>query len=647
MTRLNSAEDLDRVREDITRTDPGSTPVSVAVCCGTGCSASGARQVAAALKKSLAVNDNGIPVKTRVTGCHGFCEQGPLVVIEKKADGDRSPDTGKPGLFDADSGALSVEGNLFYCRVTPEDVDEIVEKSILGDTVVERLLYTDPATGQKYWIEEEVPFYARQKRLIMGYNGKLDPGRIEDYIAVGGYRALAKILKKQSDPLSIIDEVKKSGLRGRGGGGFPTGRKWELCYRASGDLKYVICNADEGDPGCFQDRSLLEGNPHLVLEGMIIAACAVGASEGYIYVRNEYPLAIKQVDTALEQAESWGLLGENILGSGFTCRIRTSRGGGAFVCGEETALLSAIEGGTGEPNPRPRPPYPTERGLFGRPTLINNVKTLAAVPDIIGRGSAYHAAVGTEFSRGTMIFSLTGKVKNTGLVEVPMGMTLRELIFEIGGGIPGNRKFKAVQTGGPAGGCIPESLLDLAVDYEQLSEAGSIMGSGGMIVMDDTTCMVDVAHYFLSFTVDESCGKCFPCREGGRQMLALLEKFKAGTALEQDLIMIRELAWAMKNSSLCALGKLAPNPVLTTLKYFEEEYRAHFEQWRCPAGVCRDLVSYYILDEDCNACGRCLRVCPVGAVSGKADEVPVLDRDLCTRCGACRDVCRFSAILVE
>ncbi len=645
MSRLNSTVELEAKRRNIITGDKEKT-AAVAVCCGTGCSASGAGDVAAEFERLIKEKDLAVAVKTRITGCHGFCEQGPLVVIEREDGGapvgnkDSNNSEGRP----AGTGLNS--GGLLYCRVEPKDAGEILESSVLKDGVVERLLYTDPATGKKCRSENEVPFYAHQSRLLMGYNGRLDPNRIEDYLSVGGYGGLVKVLEKTMQSVDVVKEIETSGLRGRGGGGYPTGYKWDLCRRAEGEVKYVVCNADEGDPGCFQDRSILEGNPHLVLEGMIIAAFAVGASEGYIYIRNEYPLALKQVNTALGQAYEWGLLGDNILGSNFSFRIRISRGGGAFVCGEETALLSSIEGLTGEPNPRPRPPYPTSKGLWGFPTLINNVKTLAAVPEIIRKGGSWHAATGTDTSKGTMIFSLTGKVNNTGLVEVPMGMSLRELIFDIGGGIPDGRSFKAVQTGGPAGGCLPVEMLDLPLDYEKLSEAGSIMGSGGMIVMDESTCMVDVARYFLSFTVDESCGKCTPCREGGRQMLALLDKFVHGTALERDLNMLQELAATMQSSSLCALGKLAPNPVLTTLRYFEDEYRSHFQNWHCPAGVCRPLFSYTIDTEACTTCGRCLEACLAGALTGVEDEVPELDDQLCTKCGACRDVCRFSAILV-
>ncbi len=619
MKTIRSPEELESIREQIIA-DERIVGAAVAVCCGTGCSASGARTVVAALKEYLLERQLEIPVKTRITGCHGFCEQGPLVVIEP--------------------------GNILYCRVEPEDAAEIVERTLLGREVIERLLYIDPVSGQAVQREAEVPFYLGQQRLTLGWNGRINPDRIEDYLAVGGYRALAKALTEMS-PEGVIANIVESGLRGRGGGGFATGKKWELCRKSADEPRYLICNADEGDPGCFQDRSILEGNPHLVLEGAIIAAYAIGARKGFIYVRNEYPLAVKHAGMSIEQARAWGLLGEDILGSGFSFELQLTRGGGAFVCGEETALISSIEGLTGEPNPRPRPPYPVEKGLWGKPTLINNVKTLAAVPMITDRGGAWHRQIGTATSKGTMIFSLTGKVNNTGLVEVPMGMTLRQLIYGIGGGIPGGRELKAVQTGGPAGGCLPASRLDLPLDYEKLTEAGSIMGSGGMIVMDSSTCMVDVARYFLSFTVDESCGKCTPCREGGRQMMAYLMEITAGRGKPEYLDRLQELAAAMQAGSLCALGRLAPNPVLTTLRYFRDEYLAHIEEKRCPAGVCKELIIYSIDPEACTACGRCIRHCPTGAISGPKKEVPRLDPERCIRCGVCRDICRFDAIVVQ
>lgn len=619
MKTIKTPEELALRREQLTA-EGRQEGLSVAVCCGTGCSASGARAVVAALKEQLQRQKLNVPVKTRITGCHGFCEQGPLMVIEP--------------------------GNILYCRVEQEDVPEIIERTLIGREPVERLLYTDPATGKTVSTEAAVPFYRGQRRLILGHNGRINPDRIEDYLAVGGYGALSKALTEMS-PAGVVANIVESGLRGRGGGGFPAGRKWELCRAASGEPKYLICNADEGDPGCFQDRSILEGNPHLVIEGAIIAAYAIGAKKGFIYVRSEYPLAVKHASIALEQARAWGLLGDNILGSGFGFELQLTRGGGAFVCGEETALISSIEGLSGEPNPRPRPPYPVEKGLWGKPTLINNVKTLAAVPMITERGGTWYRQIGTATSKGTMIFSLTGKVNNTGLVEVPMGMSLRQLIYEIGGGIPGGKELKAVQTGGPAGGCLPAAKLDLPLDYEKLTEAGSIMGSGGMIVMDSSTCMVDVARYFLSFTVDESCGKCTPCREGGRQMMAYLTEITAGRGKLEYLDRLRELAAAMQAGSLCALGRLAPNPVLTTLRYFKDEYLAHIEEKRCPAGVCKELITYSIDAEACTACGRCNRHCPTGAISGPKKEVPRLDAELCIRCGVCRDVCRFDAIVVQ
>ncbi len=619
MKAIKSPAELEMRREQIIAGEK-SGRAQVAVCCGTGCSASGAREVVTALEAFLAEKRLEIPVKIRITGCHGFCEQGPLVMVEP--------------------------GNILYCRVEPGDVPEIVERTLIAGEVVERLLYVDPISGRPVYRESEVPFYLGQKRLTLGSNGRINPNRIGDYLVVGGYRALAKALTEMS-PEEVIANIRESGLRGRGGGGFPTGDKWKLCRAAAGEPKYLICNADEGDPGCFQDRSILEGNPHLVIEGAVIAAYATGAARGFIYVRNEYPLAVKHAGTAIEQARSLGLLGENILGSGFSFELQLTRGGGAFVCGEETALISSIEGSSGEPNPRPRPPYPVEKGLWGKPTLINNVKTLAAVPLITERGGVWYSKIGTAASKGTMIFSLTGKVNNTGLVEVPMGMTLRRLIFEIGGGIPGGKEFKAVQTGGPAGGCLPASRLDLPLDYEKLTEAGSIMGSGGMIVMDSSTCMVDVARYFLAFTVDESCGKCTPCREGGRQMMAYLDEITAGRGKLEYLEQLQELAAVMQAGSLCALGRLAPNPVLTTLRYFRDEYLVHIEEQRCPAGVCKALITYSIDAEACTACGRCTRHCPTGAISGPKKEVPQLEAELCIRCGVCRDVCRFDAIVVK
>ncbi len=617
MKKIMNPAELDELRKSINeRRDPEKP--CIAVCCGPGCLASGALDVVSSFNQ--VINEKGMEVNltTKATGCHGFCEQGPLVVIDP--------------------------GSILYCRVRPEDAEEIIEKTIVHKEIVERLLYINPATGQKVTAEDNVPFYKKQLRLTFKNNRKIEPEKIEDYIALGGYEALSKVIREMNSA-QVIEEIKASGLRGRGGAGFPTGLKWDSCRKAEEDVKYIICNADEGDPGCFQDRSILEGNPHSVIEGMIIGAYAVGSFQGYIYVRNEYPLAVRNFGIAVEQARACGLLGENILGSSFSFDIKIYQGGGVFVCGESSALMASIEGKVGEP--RDKYIHATEKGLWDKPTVLNNVKTLAVVPLIIKEGANRYSGIGTEKSKGTMIFSLTGKVNNTGLVEVPMGITLRELVFDIGGGIPDNKKIKAVQTGGPSGGCIPEKLLDLPLDYEKLTEAGSMMGSGGMIVMDETICMVDVARYFLSFTQDESCGKCIPCREGGKQMLSILKRITEGKGLEKDLDLLREIAAVMQRGSLCALGKLSPNPVLTTLQYFPEEYTAHIKDKKCPAGVCRALIQYSINEELCSGCGRCLKVCPTEAITGQKKEPHVLDNEKCIKCGACMEVCRHGAISVE
>ncbi len=592
----------------------------VSICCGTGCRASGALDVVQELERIMEERGVDAEVSTKLTGCHGFCEQGPLLVVFPE--------------------------KILYCQVKVEDAEEIVTETLTRGKIIERLLYQDPSSGMRISQEDQIPFYREQMRLLLARNGQMDPTSLEDYLGNNGYIALAKVLENL-EPAEIIEEIKQSGLRGRGGAGFPAGQKWEICRQQEEEIKYVICNADEGDPGCFQDRSILEGNPFSVLEGMTIGAMAVGASEGYIYVRNEYPLALSHLEQALEQARQYGLLGTNILGTGFHFEVNICRGGGAFVCGEETALLSSIESITGEPNPRPRPPYPATRGLWGKPTVINNVKTWATVPLIMEHGAPWHNAIGTEQSKGTMIFSLTGKIRNTGLVEVPMGLSLKDLVMKIGGGIPGNKQIKAVQTGGPSGGCVPEKKLDIPLDYEQLSKAGSMMGSGGMIVMDESTCMVDVARYFLSFTQDESCGKCTPCREGSKQMLLLLEQIAEGTSGREHLSLIEEIASSMQDGSLCALGQLAPNPVVTTMRYFQQEYLAHIDDKTCPAGICRSLITYSINPELCTGCGRCLKSCPAAAISGQPEELHVIDPEKCTRCGACRDDCRFEAILVQ
>jgi NADH-quinone oxidoreductase subunit F len=558
-------------------------------------------------------------VDVKATGCHGFCERGTLVVIKPQ--------------------------NIFYQRVKVEDVPEIVSETVVKSNIIDRLLYTDPNTGKKIIHEHEVPFYKRQKRLVFGNNGYIDPAIIDDYLAVGGYAALSKVLFRMS-PKEVIKEVKKSGLRGRGGGGFPTGIKWETCRKAKGDTKYIICNADEGDPGAYMDRSLIEGNPHSVLEGMIIGAYAIGGHQGYIYVRNEYPLAVRNVGIAIKQAEEYGLLGKDILGSGFDFSIRVNRGGGAFVCGESSALMASLEGKVGEP--RAKYIHTVERGLWDKPTNLNNVETWANVPLIINRGADWFAEIGTPKSKGTKIFSLVGKVNNTGLVEVPMGMTLREVIFDIGGGIPEGKKFKGVQTGGPSGGIIPESLLDLPVDFDELTKVGSMMGSGGMIVMDEDNCMVDIAKYFISFLEGESCGKCVPCREGLKRMREILTDITEGRGKGGDIELLKRLSTTLIDGSLCALGATAPNPVLTTIRYFRDEYEAHVRDKKCPAGICRELVTYQIIEEKCPGCGLCVKACPVEAITFMGKKKPViLDQEKCIKCGACYDVCRLGAVAIS
>jgi len=588
----------------------------VSVCAGTGCLALGSEAVAEALRDALKEADVAAEVLLRKTGCHGFCERGPLVVVHPQ--------------------------EIFYQQVKPEDVPDIIRETVVGGRVVERLLYREDGEEGTVVKESEVPFYSFQQRLVFGANGRIDPTSLADYLAIGGYSALAKVLDEMT-PEEVIDEIKESGLRGRGGGGFPTGRKWESCRQAPGEPKYVICNADEGDPGAYMDRSVLEGNPHVVVEGMVIGAYAVGSRQGYVYVRHEYPLAVRHLTMALSQAREYGLLGHDILGSGFDFDIRITRGGGAFVCGESSALVQSLEGRLGEP--QAKYVHTVERGLFQKPTNLNNVETWANVPLIINRGAQWYKTIGTEGSKGTKIFSLVGKVRNTGLVEVPMGTTLRHIIFNIGGGIKGGKRFKAVQTGGPSGGCLPEQFLDLPVDFDALTKTGSMMGSGGMIVMDEDTCMVDVARYFLNFLKEESCGKCTPCREGIRQMLGVLDRISAGEGRPEDIELLEDVGQGVADASLCALGGTAPNPVLTTIKYFRDEYEAHINEKRCPAGVCTALVHYQIDEEACTGCHLCFRRCPVQAISGEPKKPHVIDQEKCITCGACYDACRFDAVI--
>ncbi len=582
----------------------------ITVCGGTGCHAYGCLQIAEAFKDEIKKQRLKAQVEVRTTGCHGFCERGPITVIQPEG--------------------------IFYQRVKLEDVPEVVTETIVNKKILDRLLYIDPRTGEKIIEEKEVPFYKRQKRIIFGNNGFIDPTDIEDYIALDGYKALAKVLFDLTAD-EVIAEVKDSGLRGRGGAGFLTGLKWEICHNANSDVKYIICNADEGDPGAYMDRSLLEGNPHSVIEGMIIGAYAIGASEGYIYVRMEYPLAVKNITLALEQARKLGFLGNSILGSEFSFDIHVFKGAGAFVSGEETSMMASIEGRRAFP--RQRPPFPAEKGLWGKPTNINNVETWANIPLILNQGADWYAQIGTRKSKGTKIFSLVGKINNTGLVEVPMGITLKEIIYEIGGGIKDGKKFKAVQTGGPSGGCIPADMLDLTIDFDTLTKARSMMGSGGMIVMDEDTCMVDVARYFLDFTQEESCGKCVPCRVGTRQLVEILTRITQGKGDETDIKKLEALAETIKSGSLCGLGQTAPNPVLTTLRYFKDEYEAHIEEKSCPALVCKDLIVYDIDPKKCVGCLLCLKNCPVNAISGERKQVHVIEQDLCIKCGACLDVC--------
>ena len=593
----------------------------VLVCCGTGCIASGGQEVYQALQNSLAGNSQVQVTATtsaRATGCHGLCARGPFVRI--------------------------LPEDITYCQVKAADVPEIVEKTLRQGLVIKRLLFRDQATKNRITAQDEIPFYQGQLKIALRNVGLVEPSSLQDYLERGGYRALEKAVRSMR-PGEVIQEIISSGLRGRGGGGFPTGLKWRACARSGKPPRYIICNGDEGDPGAFMDESIMEGDPHSVLEGMIIAAYATGASRGFIYVRDEYAQSVASLNQAIQDAHRHNYLGNRILGSDLSFDIEIVRGGGAFVCGEETALIASIEGNVGEP--RDKYVFPSEQGLWGQPTIINNVETWANIPVIIERGASWFASIGTANSKGTKVFSLVGKVVNTGLVEVPMGTTLREIIFDIGGGIPRQRSFKAVQTGGPSGGCIPAELLDLEVDFDSLNAAGSMMGSGGLIVMDDRTCMVEVARYYVSFLAGESCGKCVPCREGLRRLKEILTRICHGQGEESDLIMLREIAQTMQDASLCALGRTASNPVLSTLRYFEQEYREHIERHRCPAGVCRELCEFYIDPALCTGCGLCARTCPHQAISGEKKEPHLIDPAICVRCGECVDHCAFQAIKVK
>jgi NADH:ubiquinone oxidoreductase subunit F (NADH-binding)/(2Fe-2S) ferredoxin len=588
------------------------------ICAGTGCVSNRSFKVRDALVEEIKKRDLADEVQVVVTGCQGFCAQGPIMIVQPEG--------------------------IFYQMLTVDNIPLLVEEHLVKGRPVERLMYV-PSKGEPSIPKlSDIAFFSKQRLVVLKNRGLIDPENIDEYIARDGYQALAKVLTSMT-PEQVIDEIKASGLRGRGGAGFPTGQKWELARKASGNGKYIICNADEGDPGAFMDRSIIESDPHAVLEGMAIGAYAIGTEHGYVYIREEYPLAMKRLHVAIEQARKYGLLGQDILGSGFNFDVTVHRGAGAFVCGEETSLIASLEGRT--PEPRIRPPFPVESGLLGKPTNINNVETWANVPGIINRGGEWFSSIGTESSKGTKVFSVVGKVTNTGLVEVPMGITMREIVYGIGGGVPSGKRFKAVQTGGPSGGCIPESLMDLPIDYERLAEVGSIMGSGGLIVMDEETCMVDVARYFLDFLRGESCGKCTTCREGIAAMHDIVADICDGNGEPEHIPLLEDLAEAVRDGSLCALGGTAPNPVLSTLRYFHDEYEAHINEKRCPAGVCRALIHYRIDPEKCKGCMLCNKQCPQQAIGGDPNEPQTINQEKCIKCGICRESCRFEAVMVE
>ena len=606
--KIENLDQLETLREaTLQQQDPDKPRVRI---CLTGCRAYGAVQIRDAFRSELQKRNLEGEIDLVETGCHGFCARAPVIVIDPQG--------------------------IFYQQLTPDDVPEIVSETLVEGNIIEKLVFADPGSGKRIPIADDVPFYKDQTKIVLRNCGKIDPTNIFHYIARDGYAALARVLSAMT-PEDAIETVKASGLRGRGGAGFPTGLKWGFARAAAGSTKYIVCNADEGDPGAFMDRGILEGDPHSVLEGMLIGAYAIGAQTGYIYVRAEYPIAVDHVKMAVAQATQLGLLGENILGTGFSFEIKTREGAGAFVCGEETALMASIEGRRGMP--RPRPPFPAQSGLWGKPTNINNVETYANINPIILKGAEQYSSLGTEGSKGTKIFALAGKVNNTGMVEVPMGTTLREVVFDIGGGILNDREFKAVQIGGPSGGCVPAEYLDIPIDYDSLTGIGAIMGSGGMIVTDEETCIVDIARYFMEFVQNESCGKCVPCRLGTEQMLDILTRITQGEGKEGDIDLLFKTASIVKNTSLCGLGQTAPNPVLTTIMYFRDEYEAHIVDKKCPAGVCRQLITYTIDPELCIGCTVCAKRCPADAITGERKESHVIDEDKCIKCGSCYEVC--------
>ncbi len=615
MNKIKTLKDLNNWKKEIKK-EAQKKDYVLTVCGGSGCQGSKAQEVIETFEEKLKEKKLNDQVDFKVTGCPGFCEQGPLAVLNPQ--------------------------DIFYVQIEPEDVEKIINKSIIDDEVINDLIYKDKVSAEEFIKESKVPFYKQQKRIVLENNGLLNCDSIEDYINVEGYSALGKVLS-EFEPQEVIEEIKASGIRGRGGAGFPMGKKWEICAQKEEQEKYVVCNADEGDPGAFMDRSVLEGDPHLLIEGMIIGAYAIGATQGFIYVRTEYPLAIEMLQKAINDAIKYGFLGENIFNSSFEFNLEIRRGAGAFVAGEETALLHSIEGKRAMPTQRP--PYPAENGLYKKPTNINNVETWSNVPYIINKGAEWFNDIGTENSKGTKVFSLAGKINNTGLIEVPMGITLREIIYDIGGGVPDGKEFKAVQTGGPSGGCIPPDLLDLEVDYEKLAEANSIMGSGGMIVLDEDNCMVDIAKYFLEFLQDESCGKCPPCRVGVPKMLGILKKISSGEGEKGDLNKLEDLADTISQASLCGLGKTSTNPVMSTLQYFREEYEKHIYEKECPAMVCTDLMYYGVVEDLCRGCDQCKEACPTQAIIGNRGEPPYYIKDeMCIRCGNCVEECPFDAI---